>query len=323
MTTRERLLRAILAVSGVAPVWALLAWTAGLGPFHVWFLATGAPAVVALVVLGILARADRWPETRACLTAGVVGGLLGTIGYDLFRVPFSLLGYRLFAPIDSYGILLLDQPDSSGWTAIVGWSFHFLNGIGFAIAYLAVARRRHPAWALLWAMLLETATVATAFADVYGLRGQPDVIAIAYAAHVPYGLALGWIARRSDNLVAGLRETGRGVVAWLLALLAAVLVLWFKPWSEPAADAAGRAVADGPSAVVRDGRFHPSWLRIAPGGCLTLRNEDTEEYEVTGLDASLVRGAPVRLCPSETGVRRLQLSGIPYSGGFVIVDQEA
>lgn len=58
--------------------------------------------------------------------------LLGPIGYDVFRVPFEVLGgLRLLAPIDSDGVLLLDaarRPRPRVWP---GWSFHFANGIGF------------------------------------------------------------------------------------------------------------------------------------------------------------------------------------------------
>ena len=74
---------------------------------------------------------------------------MGTIGYDLFRLPFVASGLRVLAPIDSYGVLLLDAHTSSPLSGFAGWVYHFSNGIGFGIAYAAVALgRRRWYWAV-------------------------------------------------------------------------------------------------------------------------------------------------------------------------------
>ena len=34
-----------------------------------------------------------------CIKLGIFGGLIGTIGYDLIRIPFALMGLKVFLPI--------------------------------------------------------------------------------------------------------------------------------------------------------------------------------------------------------------------------------
>jgi hypothetical protein len=101
-----------LALFGAAcgSVIPLLAWVYDLGSFARWSAVVGGPLVTLIVAAAmVMTRTGRWPETRRAMTAGALGGLVGTAGYDLFRVPFVYgLGLGLLAPIDSYGVLLLD-----------------------------------------------------------------------------------------------------------------------------------------------------------------------------------------------------------------------
>lgn len=158
------------ALSSVAP---LLAWVFEMGSFRTWFLAAALPGAALLTALNIGALST--PDSRRVVRLGVVAGIVGTIGYDVFRIPFVFgAGLRLLSPIESYGVLLLGTDRSSGWTDLAGWSWHLTNGIGFAIAYLAVAAGRRWHLGLAWAMVLETATIATPFGIYYGLAGKHD-----------------------------------------------------------------------------------------------------------------------------------------------------
>lgn len=314
---------AVLALLSVAP---LLAWAYGLGSFAAWFWALSAPAMVALAAAGVRA-ARRAPSGRfrSAIVAGTIGGLVGTIGYDLFRAPFAAAGVRAMAPIDSYGVLLLGADGSSAWTGLAGWGYHFANGIGFGIAYALVAFGRKWWWGVAWAMVLETATVLTPFATTYRLRGHWDLIALAYAAHLCYGYPLGRIVERGGRLTTTALEVTRRPVAWTLAALSLGLVLWHRPFT-PAPDVrTGRAVAPGASALVRGGRFQPEWLRVAPGGCATLLNADEVRYRIDAADGepALSPGERAAVCFTKPGVSRVRTSAKPFSGGFVIVDREA
>ncbi len=312
---------------GGTSVASLLAWVYGLGSFRTWFLLVSVPGQLAMVVLAVLAtrRHDR-DELRVLLMAGVVGGLLGTLGYDLFRVPFVMAGLRVLAPIDSYGVLAAGATSSSAWTGLLGWSYHFSNGIGFGIAYAMLAPRRHWGWGIAWALLLETATVVSPFASQYALRTEDGFklvpIAIAYAAHVPYGYALGRVVQRPDGWARDIRRLGGLAVPTMLALVAVGLALWLRPWS-PSPDAeAGRALDEGPSALIVGQRFEPEWLRTRVGGCVTFDNRDDEAYEIAapGVVASVPPGRS-EVCFLEAGVHRVRTTDEPYAGGFVIVDE--
>lgn len=302
----------------------LLAWVHGLGSFAAWYWALTAPALVALAsVTGRVARDPRRQPLARALQAGAIGGLLGTIGYDLVRVPFELAGLRVLAPIDSYGVLLTNATSSSPLTGFAGWGFHATNGVCFGIAFAAVAARRRIGWAIAWAMVLETATIATPFVDRYGLAGQYHLIALAYGAHLAYGIPLGLACRDPDRFRRQLDEIAPHAALGALAAVLVALALWLRPWSTPGAIADGRAVAPGPSAVVRDGRFVPVWLRVGSGGCVALRNDDTAVHRVSGSATALVPGAVARVCLTGAGVHRVKLDAQPRSGGFVLIDPAA
>lgn len=300
---RARAAVALLGLLSVAPV---LAWSFGLGSFRAWFLATTLPSVIALVVV-----AFRAGGLRSTLALGAAGGVLGTIGYDVFRVPFVVSGLRLFAPIESYGVLLTGAHSSRPATAFAGWCYHLANGVGFGIAYGMVMRGRNRWWGVLWALVLETATVATPFATMYGLRGKWDIIGIAYAAHVFYGLPLGYVVEKQSPLPA-VKMIGAFVLG---------LAVWLRPWSVPGATREGERVAPGPSAVVKDGRFAPGWLRLTKGGCAAIRNDDAVAYDLPKQHATLAPGTTTNVCFGTVGVLRVRTSTEPYSGGFVIVER--
>lgn len=319
----ERALAVLCAVLGLTSVCSLLAWVFGLGRFSSWFLAVSLPGTAALTVIAFaLHRTGHCPSLRAALVTGTFGGLVGTIGYDLFRLPFAALGMRVFAPIDSYGVLLLDASTSNPLTGLAGWCFHFANGIGFGVTYAAIGLGRRWEWAVAWAMVLETATLVTPFAGTYGLSGRWGFIGVAYAAHLAYGAPLGRIVADPVRWLSHLADVGgRGLLA-ALSVTAVVLVAWHRPFVTPERVRVGEALAPGPSAVLVDGRLAPQWLRVSVGGCAVVRNDDDDVVTLRGADGrpSLAPGETASVCFSEEGVHRIRTSDEPYAGGFVIVD---
>lgn len=316
LTTRDlplAIVTALLALMTVAP---LLAWVYGLGRFSQWFLLVTLPSFVALAGIVVYAsRAPRQARLRRALALGTLGGLVGTVGYDLVRVPLLLFGLRVLAPIESYGILLLDASSSNPFTGLAGWGYHFVNGICFGIAYAVLFLGRRWWWALVWAMVLETATVVTPFAAAYGLSGKWGLIALAYAAHIPYGMALGWFTERPEEVD---RRLGGHSSRYALAAVGAVavfLVVWHRPWPP---------YETTDAATISDGRLVPRWLRVPVGGCADITNDDDRSYEIDGADGTpqIGAGATVTVCFSDDGVHRLKLSGTGFTGGFVIVDPE-
>jgi hypothetical protein len=320
MERSARYALALLALLSVAP---LLAWVYRLGAFSTWYWWVTVPAIAVLAAAAIVtACSSRHIAIHQALVAGTVGGLVGTIGYDVFRLPFLLAGLRLLAPIDSYGVLMLDAVGSSGRTGMAGWVFHATNGICFGIAYALVAAGRHWGWALAWAMLLETATVATPFVTLYGLSTKPWLIVIAYLAHVPYGLAVGFASRQPAVTVSALQDFApRFGTTIVLVATVAVLLAWQRPWATSAILAEGEAVAPGPSAVVHGAdRLSPSWIRVPVGGCAAIRNSTAAAITFDG--AQIPANSTGQVCFQHAAVKRVKIGSRDWSGGFVIVDPE-
>jgi hypothetical protein len=311
---------AFLALLSVAP---LLAWVCRLGEFSDWYWRLTVPALVVLVVASIvIARRTSLVDVHHALVAGTVGGLIGTIGYDIVRLPFLLGGYRLLAPIDSYGVLMLDAVGSSGRSGLAGWLFHTTNGVCFGIAYALVAAGRRWWWGVAWALVLETATVLTPFVGLYGLRQHPWLIVVAYLAHIPYGYALGRAVETPSATIDRLREiTPRLGATALLAVAVIGLAVWQRPWTTSSRVAAGEAVAPGPSAVIHGSdRMSPQWVRVPVGGCAAIRNDT--DHEVVFAGTSIATGEVRDVCFEHAAVKRVKIAGRDWSGGFVIVDPE-
>lgn len=320
------MVRLAVALLGVASVLSLLAWVYEIAAFRTFFLLVSLPLTLLLVGIGVAAGRRNWWWWREAMVAGALGGLLGTFGYDIFRIPFLLAGFQVLAPIDSYGVLLLDETTSTAWTGLAGWSYHFLNGVGFGVTYAVVAKGRHWGWGVLWALVLETATILTPFADSYALRGQWVPISIAYAAHIPYGMAIGMTVQRATKVSRAAIDTFRYPV-WIAggAVLVA-LTVWLRPWSTDPSVTEGRQLASGASAVIVSDEFVPRWLRVGDdGACATVRNDSDLTYGfASGSDETVGPGEETELCFDDSGVHRVRLTldgrERGHTGGFLIVD---
>ncbi len=322
-------LRLATAVAASATVVPLLLWVGATASFRTIALAVALPAV--LFVVAVAHRSTkRFPATATAITAGVVGGLLGTIGYDVFRVPFVYgLGLGLLEPIESYGVLLIGSDASSALTGFAGWAYHVANGVGFAITYVLVAKGKNWKWGILWALVLETGTIVSPFAGAYGLITADGVkwlpIGLAYAAHIPYGIAIGWAGQHADRIVGQAREISKRPATAALAITLIALAVWHRPGLDPDTLRTGRDLTDGPSAIITNDRFLPKWLRVDPGtptSCATIRNDDDVAHTIRGgFDLTLAPGATGQLCGVEHGVARIKLDDdVPFSGGFLITD---
>lgn len=306
-------LRALLALGCLLTVAPLLAWVEGLGAFSTWLVACTLPALVLVTATLVWWwRSGRYPDTVLAARAGVIGGLLGTVAYDVVRIPVLATGRQVLAPIDSYGLLFLSADASSPVTGFAGWAFHFQNGIFFALAFALVMSGRRIWWAVGYALLLECGAVFTAFATYYGLRGKADIIAIAFLAHIPYGLALGWMTEAPARRMEAWDRSLRAPVAVGLAALLVVLVAWQRPFT----------TAESSDIVIRGDRFQPRWVRVAEGGCVEVTNRDEARVALDD-GPSIAPGATEEWCPTEVGVHRTKLDGRGNSGGYVIVDPEA
>lgn len=241
----------LLKVWGIAP----MAWT-------------GLLFLLCLPVLG-LGYVLR-PELRPSLRLGFWGGLLGTIAYDVVRIPFHLVGFRVFAPIETYGVWLLEAPHSTVWSEALGWLYHFSNGITFGLMYALWMGGRHWAWGLLWGVALESIVYSTPFAEIFHLRHNAPALAIAYGAHLAYGYPLGALVAAQDSADERISRLS-AVSRWGLVLC----VLFFCLSGIPGGLSRDQRVQVGRFGV--EGiRLHPRWLRIASPGSIEIDNPGSE-----------------------------------------------
>jgi hypothetical protein len=304
------------ASTGLLSVVALLAWVYGLGSFAAWFWGLSVPASAVLVAVGLWStRTDRYPRLRVALFCGLVGGLVGTFFYDAVRLPQVLFGIRPFAPIESYGLLMLDARASSPATELAGWAYNLSNGIGFGISYAVVALGRRWPWAVAWAFVLETVAVASPFSTMYALAGKWDLIALAYLAHIAYGYPLGRIVEAGPRFAkaAGALVPHPGPA--LLGVTTIGLLAWHWPFAE--------APVGAPATIrVSDGMFAPKWVRLPIGGCATATDGDAIGYTIREAIGAptLSPGGTSELCFARPGMVRARTSDRPDAGGFVLVD---
>jgi hypothetical protein len=251
---------------------ALLAKVYGVASMQSVAVALALPACALLVVAWAWAERSARSHLAAALVIGFVGGLAGTIAYDLARVPFHLAGQRIFAPISIYGVWIADASVSSRFTEVLGWSYHFSNGITFGIMYTLFMRRRHWGWAVLWGCLLETGAILSPFAQIFNLSGNYYGIGIAYLGHVAYGLPLGYLAYKWDTTRSTVARVPAAIKLGLLILGAAALA---SPLLSP--DRIEQDATAAPNQFRVDGyRLSPDYLRINRGETVEIANPGAE-----------------------------------------------
>lgn len=160
------------------------------------------PCIAALVWL-----AWRGGNERIWIVEGALGGLVAAVIYDIFRVPFVLMGYPLFGVFPLFGQMLLNAApnDFSANVQIAGWIYHFSNGISLGIMFLAMAyrpNRKSLFWgAVAWALCVEIMLLLTPYYSFFQLKMDKGAFLwLTLSAHSIFGIALGlWCRARVAN----------------------------------------------------------------------------------------------------------------------------
>lgn len=211
--------RGLVFVLSATSIWSLLVVFYRLGSmrtFTVWGLVPASAALVVLCVADAVAGDGRlW---RA-VAVGAVGGLLAAFSYDLFRLPWVIgavdhigpMWMRLpwFKVFPRFGAMILNVPYTAAQTDsqfplsvhVVGWAYHFSNGVTFGIMYMALlgdARRHTWLWGVVFAMGLELGMLFTPYPVFFGIDKTPLFIANTMTAHAIFGAVLGLYTRRES-----------------------------------------------------------------------------------------------------------------------------
>jgi hypothetical protein len=186
------------------------------------------PATVMLYGMAGLDKARGDGRLWRAVVIGTLGGLVGAVAYDVFRLPFVFsdtwgLGrfgipqMPLFKVFPRFGALLLgepvEQPSYSLAAQLIGWAYHFSNGATFGVMFASMyagAREAFGAasgnaWktiacAALMAVGIELCLLASPYAAFFGIHMTPQFIVVTMIAHIIFGLGLGayfaWHAAR-------------------------------------------------------------------------------------------------------------------------------
>jgi hypothetical protein len=176
------------------------------------------PATAALIAVALLDRLRGDRRLWRAVLLGAAGGFLAAIAYDLFRLPWVLcatdqigpmwLRMPLYKVFPQFGAMILGEPYSPAQSAsqftllahLVGWAYHFSNGITFGVMYLALvgdASRRSWLWAVALATGLELGMLFTPYAGFFGIPLTARFVLVTLSAHLIFGIALGLYAKRS------------------------------------------------------------------------------------------------------------------------------
>ena len=213
--------RFVVFMLAATSIWCLLAEFYGLCSMRLFTFWILIPATAALVALAAADRNHGDGLLWRGVVIGAIAGFLAACAYDIFRIPFVVaaagkvgpdwLRLPLFKVFPRFGAMILAQPydattpDSQFtlWAHVIGWVYHFSNGITFGVMYMALvgdASRRSWLWAVLFATGLELAMLFTPYTSFFGINMTAKFVVATLAAHVVFGVVLGRFAGRLERL---------------------------------------------------------------------------------------------------------------------------
>jgi hypothetical protein len=204
-TARGRWLVFLLAASSIA---CLLFDFYGLCPMRLFTFWIFLPALLLLLSVSLWDRQRGDRQLWRAVFAGLLGGLLAAVAYDLFRLPFVfarewglasvVTPMNLFKVFPRFGAMILgqpiEQPVYSAAAHVIGWIYHFSNGATFGVMYMALigdASRRHWTWAIVMALVLELGMLLTPYPAVFNIPVTTRFVLITVTAHAIFGIGLG------------------------------------------------------------------------------------------------------------------------------------
>lgn len=166
--------------------------------------------IPSLIVMALIIGASscfRLHTLRRQIVAGIIGGFLATAAMEVVRETGYHLGGMPGDLPKLLGVLLLDRfALGPSWLSnLAGWGYHFWNGAAFGIIFSLIFGRI--AW---WVGILYATVIALVFMSSpavvamgvgrFGVGFGPGFAATVLAAHMAYGVVLGWhIHKRSSS----------------------------------------------------------------------------------------------------------------------------
>jgi hypothetical protein len=212
--------RALTFFLAATSIWCLLAEFYGLcsmRTFTFWILLPSTAVLIGITAMDYF-HGDR--RLFRAVLIGAIGGFLAAVAYDVFRLPWVLgaadhmgpwwMRLPLFKVFPRFGAMILGEPytpttPDSGFTLaahLVGWVYHFSNGVTFGVMYMAMigdATRRSWLWAILLAAGLELAMLFTPYTKFFGINLAALFVVVTLTAHIIFGVAMGLYTRYASR----------------------------------------------------------------------------------------------------------------------------
>jgi hypothetical protein len=197
-------------------IWCLLSEFYGLCSMRTFVLFILIPAMLLLTIMALLDRSRGDHRLARAVLIGSIAGLIAAFTYDLFRLPWVIayaqqtgphwLRLPLFKVFPQFGAMILNQPFTSQQSSadfsfsahLVGWIYHFSNGMTFGIMYMALigdTLKRSWLWAIALAAGLEVMMLLTPYTSFFAIRITALFVVVTLTAHILFGLSLGLFAR--------------------------------------------------------------------------------------------------------------------------------
>ena len=197
-------------VLAATSIWSLLIEFFGWWSMRGFTLFVSLPALAALCVLALIDLAIGSQRLWRAALVGATAGLVAAAAYDVFRLPFvyaDALGIqhvvpalKLFKVFPQFGAMILGQPLEQPVypfaAQLVGWAYHFSNGLTFGIMYVAMigdAAKHHWAWAVVFAVGLELAMLFTPYPAFFQIPLTAKFIVVTMLAHSVFGVIMGLV----------------------------------------------------------------------------------------------------------------------------------
>ena len=125
---------------------------------------------------------------------GFLAGIYATAGYDIIRwliVTIFQFKVRPFDTFRFFGQMILNPAVDPGLAYTVGFFYHLLNGITFAIAYFILFGGRHWLYGIAWAFVLEVLMLCVypKFLNIGTVMQEFTIVSC--SGHLVYGTVLG------------------------------------------------------------------------------------------------------------------------------------
>jgi len=204
--------RAVVFALSAMSIWCLLVDFYSIVSMRAFTLYVFVPACIVLIAL---AASDGFLGTKKLLRNVVIGasaGFVAAVAYDVFRLPFVYANawhiasvvppMPLFKVFPAFGQMILGHPGAQSLTSadhVVGWTYHFSNGITFGIMYMAMVgdpTKRSWWWGVVMAVAIEIALLCSPYTQFFGIPLNAQFVAVTLTAHVIFGAVMGLCARR-------------------------------------------------------------------------------------------------------------------------------